>query len=44
VKAALHRAPDHRLVAEVESVEIAKGEDAPLQLVGDAAVESEALH
>ena len=36
--------PDHRLVAEMESVEIAEGDDAPLEVVGDAAVEGKALH
>jgi hypothetical protein len=33
-----HRPSDHRLVAEMESVEIAEGDDAPLEIIGDAAV------
>ena len=44
VEGARDRAPDHRLVAEVESVEIAECDDAPLKVVGDAAGEGEALH
>ena len=44
VESALDRAPDHRLVAEVESVEIAEGDDAPLEVRGDAAIEGQALH
>jgi hypothetical protein len=31
-------------MAEMEAVEIAEGDDAPLKIVGDAAVEGEALH
>ena len=37
-------APDHRLVAQVKAVEIAKGDDASPQVVRDAAGESEPLH
>ena len=37
-------AGDHRLVAEVESVEIAEGEDAPLEALGNAPGEGQALH
>ena len=44
VKCARDRAADHRLVAEMESVEIAEGDDAPLELIGDAAGEGEPLH
>jgi hypothetical protein len=44
VKAALDRPPDHRLVAEVESVEIAEGDDAPAKLLRDASGEGQALH
>ncbi len=44
VEAALDRAPDHRLVAEMESVEIAERDDAPPEAVGDAAGEGQALH
>ena len=44
VESALDRAADHRLVAEVEAVEIAERDDAPLQGFGDAAGEGQALH
>jgi hypothetical protein len=44
VERALDRAPDHRLVAQMESVEIAEGDDAPVEAIRDAAVEGEALH
>ena len=44
VEAARDRPPDHRLVAEVEAVEIAERDDAPLEVVGDAAVEGQPLH
>jgi hypothetical protein len=37
-------APHDRLVAEMESVEIAERDDAPLKVVGDPAVEGEPLH
>src|SRR5690242_15054933 len=44
VEAALHRSSDHRLVAEVETVEIAECDDGPAQAFGDAAGEGQALH
>ena len=44
VKAARDRPPDHRLVAEVEAVEIAEGDDAALEVVGNTAVEGQPLH
>ena len=44
VKCARDGAADHRLVAEMESVEIAECDDAPLETVGDAAGEGQALH
>ena len=44
VEAALDRPVHHRLVAEVESVEIAEGDDAPLEVLRDAAGEGQALH
>ena len=44
MEGARDRPPDHRLVAEVESVEIAERDDAPREAVGDAAVEGQALH
>ena len=44
VEAARDRPPDHRLVAEMEAVEIAERDDAPLEAVGDAAGEGQALH
>ena len=44
MEGALHRPPDHCLVAEMESVEVAEGDDAPREAVGDAAVEGQALH
>jgi hypothetical protein len=44
VKSPLDRSPDHRLVAEMEAVEIAERDDASPQVVGDAAGEGQALH
>ena len=44
VRAALHRPPDHRLVAEVEAVEIAERDDRAAKRVGDRLVEAQALH
>ncbi len=44
MEAARDRAAHHRLVAEVESVEIAERENAPLQLIGDPAGEGKPLH
>jgi len=44
MEGALDGAVHHRLVAEMETVEIAECDDAPLQIVGDAAGESEPLH
>ena len=44
VEAALDRAPDHRLVAEMEAVEIAERDDASPKPVGDSAGEGKALH
>ena len=44
VEAALDRSPDHRLVAEMKSVEIAERDDASPEVVGDAAGEGQALH
>src|SRR5439155_26592760 len=44
VKAACDRPTDHRLVAEMEAVEIAECDDAPPEALGDTAVEGEALH
>ena len=44
VRAARHRSPDHRLVAEVEAVEIAQRHDRAAQGFGDRLVEGQALH
>ena len=44
VRAALHRAPDHRLVAEVEAVEIAQRDDRAAKLLRDRLVVEQALH
>ena len=44
MKAALDRAPDHRLVAEMKAIEIAERDDASPQAFGDAAGECQALH
>jgi hypothetical protein len=44
MESALDRPADHRLVAEVKAVEIAERDDAPLEAVGDSAVEGEPLH
>ena len=44
VESALDRPPDHRLVAEMEAIEIAEGEDAAREVIGDAAVEGQPLH
>ena len=44
VETARDRPPDHRLVAEVEAVEIAERDDAPLEAFGDSAVEGQPLH
>jgi hypothetical protein len=44
VEAALDRSPDHCLVAEMEAVEIAEGDDGPSEIVGDPAGEGQALH
>jgi hypothetical protein len=42
--AALHRPADHRLVAEVKAVEIAKRDDRAAQGFRDGLVEAKALH
>jgi hypothetical protein len=44
VEGARHGAADHRLVAEVEAIEIAECDDASPEVLGDAAVKGEALH
>jgi hypothetical protein len=44
VERARHRPADHRLVAKVESVEIAECDDVPLEMIGDAAGEGKTLH
>ena len=44
VVAARDRAPDDRLVAEVEAVEIAERDDAAAKRVGHAAIEGQPLH
>ena len=44
VRAALHGAADHRLVAEVKAVEIAERDDRAAKGVGDRLVEGQALH
>ena len=44
VEPARDRPPDHRLVAEMEAVEIAEGEDAAPELFRDSAVEGQPLH
>ena len=44
VEAARDGAAHHCLVAEVESVEIAECDDAPLEVIGDSAGEGEPLH
>jgi hypothetical protein len=44
VEAARDCSANHCLVTEVEAIEIAECDDAPLQAVGDAAVKGEPLH
>ena len=44
VRAALHGAIDHRLMAQMEAVEIAQREDRTAQFFGDRLVEGQALH
>lgn len=44
VESALDCPPDHCLVAKVETVEVAEGDNTPLKTLGDAAGEGQALH
>ena len=44
VEAALDCSPDHRLVAKMEAIEIAEGDDCPAQGFGDPTGEAQALH
>jgi hypothetical protein len=44
VRAALHRPPHDRLVAEVEAVEIAERQDGATKVAGDGGIEGQALH
>ncbi len=44
MRAALYCSPDHRLVAEVKAVEIAKRDDRAAKLVGYRLVVEQALH
>ncbi len=44
VRAALHRPPDHRLVAEMEAIEIAQRDDRAAQGIRDRLVVEQALH
>ena len=44
MRAALHRSPDHRLVAEVKAVEIAQRDDRAAQGFRDWLVVEQALH
>jgi len=44
VKSARDGTADHRLVAKVESIKIAECDNAPLQMIGDAAGEGKPLH
>jgi hypothetical protein len=44
VRAALHGSPDHRLVAKMEAIEIAKRDDRAAKLLRDRLVMEQALH